>query len=277
MVTAQSPPVKNAPTDTVFLAMVNPVNSVIRVHHVLIVPNAEIARAIVTVHTVVNVLLTVTVHTVEIVLNAEIVLIMGIALNVQNDPAMEIVQIVLETQIEILHAPRGPIDLLLIDQHMAIVGIEMVVPIVEATPAVDLRVPLEESVRVTTGDSDLRMVIDRLDQNALVGQIGQTGLNVAGVMTAAIVLSVAGVMTAMHVLNVQIAPRIVIVTAPLLDIPKDRASGRNVLVLRNESSPNKSYLPAGFVGFAPTTLILKSMMMSLTTCSIKAQGMNSRP
>ena len=223
MVTAQSPPVKNALTDTVFLAMVNHVNNVIRVHHVLIVPNAEIAPLMVT------------------VLNAVTDLLMGIGPNVQNDPAMEIVQIVLETQTEILHALRGPIDLLLIDQHTGIAGIEMVVPIVEATPAVDLRVPLAVSVLVTTGDNDLPTEIDPLDQNALEGQKDQTGHSVKTDMTVVIVPSAVGDMTAMPDQSARTARHIVIMTAPLLDIQEDRATGMNVLVLRNANSQNKSY------------------------------------
>ena len=247
MVTAQSPPVKNAPTDTVFLAMVNPVNNVIRVHHVLIVLNAEIAQATEIARSVESVLLSVIVlkggiaPLMVIVLNAVTVLLMGIDPNVQNDPAMEIVQIVLETQTEILHALRGPIDLLLIDQHTGIAGIEMVVPIVEATPAVDLRVPRAVSVLVTTGDNDLPTEIDPLDQNALEGQKDQTGHSVKTDMTVVIVPSAVGDMTAMPDQSARTARHIVIMTAPLLDIQEDRATGMNVLVLRNANSQNKSY------------------------------------
>jgi hypothetical protein len=253
VVTAQSPPVKNAPTDTVFLAMVNPVNNVIRVHHVLIVPNAEIDQTTEIARSVENVLLSlivlnaVTVLHMVIVLKGEIaplmvtVLLMGIDPNVLNDPAMEIVQIVLETQTEILHALRGPIDLLLIDQHTGIAGIEMVVPIVEATPAVDLRVPLAVSVLVTTGDNDLPTEIDPLDQNALEGQKDQTGHSVKTDMTVVIVPSAVGDMTAMPDQSARTARHIVIMTAPLLDIQEDRATGMNVLVLRNANSQNKSY------------------------------------
>lgn len=264
MVTAQSPPVKNAPTDTVFLAMVNPVNNVIRAHHDLsvrlMVIDLKEANAP---------------HT-GTVRNAGTVLLMGIDPNVQIDHVMEIVRTALEARIEILHALKGLIVLLLIAPRMAIVEIEMVVRIAEATHAVVLRVLLAVSVRVMTGGNVPRMVIDRLDQNALEGQIDQTDLSAAEDMTAVTVLSAAEDMTAMHGLNAQTAPRIEIMTAPLLDIQEDRATGKNVLVLRNGSSPNKSYLPAGSVGFAPTTLILTSMMMSLMTCSIKAQGMNLR-
>jgi hypothetical protein len=247
VVTAQSPPVKNAPTDTVFLAMVNPVNNVIRVHHVLIVLNAEIAQATEIARSVESVLLSVIVlkggiaPLMVIVLNAVTVLLMGIDPNVQNDPAMEIVQIVLETQTEILHALRGPIDLLLIDQHTGIAGIEMVVPIVEATPAVDLRVPRAVSVLVTTGDNDLPTEIDPLDQNALEGQKDQTGHSVKTDMTVVIVPSAVGDMTAMPDQSARTARHIVIMTAPLLDIQEDRATGMNVLVLRNANSQNKSY------------------------------------
>jgi hypothetical protein len=166
---------------------------------------------------------------------------MGIDPNVQNDPAMEIVPIVLETQTEILHAPTGHIVPLLIVRRMAIVEIEMVVPIVEATPAVDLRVPLAVSVLVTTGDNDLPTEIDPLDQNVLEDQKDQTGHSVKTDMTVVIVPSAVGDMTAMPDQSARTARHIVIMTAPLLDIQEDRATGMNVLVLRNANSQNKSY------------------------------------
>jgi hypothetical protein len=247
VVTAQSPPVKNALTDTVFLAMVNHVNNVIRVHHVLIVPNAEIDQTTEIARSVESVLLSVIVlkggiaPLMVIVLNAVTVLLMGIDPNVQNDPAMEIVPIVLETQTEILHDPTGHIVPLLIVRRMAIVEIEMVVPIVEATPSVDLRVPLAVSVLVTTGDNDLPTEIDPLDQNALEGQKDQTGHSVKTDMTVVIVPSAVGDMTAMPDQSARTARHIVIMTAPLLDIQEDRATGMNVLVLRNANSQNKSY------------------------------------
>jgi hypothetical protein len=117
----------------------------------------------------------------------------------------------------------------------------MVVPIVEATPAVDLRVPLAVSVLVTTGDNDLPTEIDPLDQNALEGQKDQTGHSVKTDMTVVIVPSAVGDMTAMPDQSARTARHIVIMTAPLLDIQEDRATGMNVLVLRNANSQNKSY------------------------------------
>ena len=146
---------KNALTDTVFLAMVNPVNNVIRVHHVLIVHNAQIALATEIAPSVQIELPTVTdpngetVHHMVIVLSVPIVLRMVIVLilrieilaqiapNAARGLRMEIdlnAQTVLVTEIvlivhvlpkEIPHVRNGPIDHLLIVQLMGIVEIEM--------------------------------------------------------------------------------------------------------------------------------------------------------
>jgi hypothetical protein len=106
---------------------------------------------------------------------------------------------------------------------------------------VDLRVPLAVSVLVTTGDNDLPTEIDPLDQNALEGQKDQTGHSAKTDMTVVIVPSAVGDMTAMPDQSARTARHIVIMTAPLLDIQEDRATGMNVLVLRNANSQNKSY------------------------------------
>jgi hypothetical protein len=276
VVTAQSPHVKNAPTDTVFLAMVNPVSNVIRVHLVLIVHNAQIALATEIDLSVQIELPTVTdpngeiaphmvtVLSVPIVLRMVIVLVLRIEILAQIAPnaarglRMEIdlsAQTVLVTEIvlivhvlpkEIRHVRNGPIDHLLIVQLMGIVEIEMADLNVGDMPGEGPLVHPEVSVLALIVVVNPLMAIVR---SVLIVPIAPHPIVLIlpidfSAMTDMSVQSAHSVqvgMTEILVLNVQIAPHIAIMTAPLLDIPEDRATGMNVLVLRNANSQSKSY------------------------------------